>query len=85
MPLTSTPVTQLLGVNDHKVAVGFENDPDNSAHGFVYSIATGQATFTNIPNSSSVTDAGINDKGDLVGFYTDANGNTDGMLVTPNS
>ena len=26
---------------------------------------------------------GINTAGDLVGFYTDAAGNTDGMLATP--
>ncbi len=25
---------------------------------------------------------GLNDKGDIVGFYTDAAGNTDGLLVT---
>jgi len=28
---------------------------------------------------------GINAAGDLVGFYTDAAGNTDGMLATPDS
>ena len=26
---------------------------------------------------------GVNDPGDLVGFYTDSKGNTDGMLATP--
>jgi len=26
---------------------------------------------------------GINDKGDIVGFYADAAGNTDGLLATP--
>ena len=26
---------------------------------------------------------GLNNAGDLVGFYTDAAGNTDGMLATP--
>jgi hypothetical protein len=26
---------------------------------------------------------GVNDQGDLVGFYVDSAGNTDGMLVTP--
>jgi len=26
---------------------------------------------------------GINDFGDLVGFYVDSNGNTDGMLAVP--
>jgi hypothetical protein len=26
---------------------------------------------------------GLNDRGQLVGFYTDAGGNTDGFLATP--
>jgi hypothetical protein len=26
---------------------------------------------------------GVNDRGDLVGFYVDANGNTDGFLAAP--
>ena len=34
------PVTQLLGVNDHNIAVGFENDSNSDAHGFVYDIAS---------------------------------------------
>ena len=42
-------------------------------------------TPNGIARHDSTTVNGVNDQGDLVGFYTDANGNTDGMLVTPNS
>jgi Cu/Zn superoxide dismutase len=36
------------------------------------------------PNGVGATTVnGVNDKGDLVGFYTDAAGNTDGMLAVP--
>jgi hypothetical protein len=38
----SVPVTQFMGVNDHDVAVGFENDSNGNAHGFVYSLRSGQ-------------------------------------------
>jgi hypothetical protein len=36
-----------------------------------------------IKGGSSTTVNGINDVGDLVGFYTDAKGNTDGFLALP--
>jgi hypothetical protein len=35
------------------------------------------------PGGSSTTINGINDEGALVGFYTDAKGNTDGFLALP--
>jgi hypothetical protein len=75
----STPVTQLLGVNDQNIAVGFENDSNNNAHGFVYSIGKGLATFTNIPDSSSVTDAGVNDRGQIAGFFNPTSGAPSGV------
>jgi hypothetical protein len=38
----------------------------------------------NDPNGvGSTVINGINNAGDLVGFYIDAQGNTDGMLATP--
>ncbi len=81
----SPAVTQLLGVNDHDMAVGFENDSNNNAHGFVYSIHSNRAVFTNISGSSSVTDAAINNGDQVAGFYTPAPGGTqsvEGFLAT---
>jgi hypothetical protein len=33
--------------------------------------------------TNATTLNGLNDRGQLVGFYTDAAGNTDGLLATP--
>ena len=66
----SPPVTQLLGVNDHDVAVGFEADSAGNAHGFTYSLRTGQAAFTAVAGAASVTDAAVNDQGQVAGFFT---------------
>jgi hypothetical protein len=36
------------------------------------------------PNGIGTTTInGLNDKNDMVGFYVDSTGNTDGMLITP--
>ena len=38
------------------------------------------------PNGIGTTTInGVNDAGDLVGFYTDAAGNTDGLLAAPDN
>jgi hypothetical protein len=33
--------------------------------------------------AGATTINGVNDQGDLVGFYTDGKGNTDGFLASP--
>ena len=73
--------TELLGLNDHGIAVGF--DIVNSfMHGIIYNTKTGAFTTLDAPNASgSTVFNGINDKGDIVGFYSDAAGNTHGLLV----
>ena len=54
------------------------------AERFSQSWKTLQARFVDDPNGvGSTLVNGINAAGDLVGFYTDAAGNTDGMLATP--
>jgi hypothetical protein len=75
--------TELLGLNDVGVAVG-EDVVDGVTHGLIYNSRTGAFTQLDAPNASGFTlFNGINDRGDIVGFYTDAAGNTDGLLVTP--
>jgi hypothetical protein len=54
-----------------------------ATHGFVWAPGLG---FENVDDPNGVgatTINGVNDRGDLVGFYTDSNGNTDGLLATP--
>ena len=51
-------------------------------HGFVY--AGGVFTTVDDPGGVGTTIVnGINDLGQLVGFYVDSNGNTDGFVATP--
>jgi hypothetical protein len=70
----SPAVTQLLGVNDDDLAVGFENDSAGNAHGFVYGLRNHQATFTTITGATSVTDSAINNRDQVAGFFSPANG-----------
>jgi hypothetical protein len=79
--LGSPPVTQLLGVNNQNVAVGFYNDPIGNSHGFSYNIKKDTFSFTTITGATSVTDAGINNHGDITGFFTDSGGVVEGFLI----
>jgi hypothetical protein len=67
--------TELLGLNDLGIAVGFDI-VNGVTHGIIYNTKTG--TFTTL---DAVSTTGINDKGDIVGFDSDAAGNTHGLLV----
>lgn len=72
---------QLLGVNDHNIAVGFYNDAMGNSHGYTYNIHTGKfSADINDPNAVSTVTAAINNKGDIAGFYTDSAGVTHGFL-----
>jgi PEP-CTERM motif len=76
--------TQVIGINNNPTpeTVGFYITPS----GFIYGIAT--ATYQEINDPFAVepggtTINGINDKDQIVGFYLDASGNTDGFVGTP--
>jgi hypothetical protein len=78
-----TSFTQLLGINNAGVAVGFYMDANQVAHGIYYTPSTGAWLPVNNPEGAGGTVLnGINNKGELVGFYTDAAGNVHGMVVT---
>jgi hypothetical protein len=70
----ATPVTQLLGVNDHNKAVGFYVDAMGNSHGFKYDIRDNSFTPVTVEGASSVTAAGINNRGDIAGFFTNIGG-----------
>jgi hypothetical protein len=76
-------ITQFLGVASDGEAVGFYQLTMNDiTHGLVYNPANGQWQTLDNPNGVGGTVLnGINDKHQIVGFYTDAAGNVDGMLV----
>ena len=79
--------TQAFGINPQHQIVGSYLDGNGVQHGFVLSSPLGPKSHwqkIDDPNGvGSTVVNGINGAGDLVGFYTDAAGNTDGMLATP--
>jgi uncharacterized membrane protein len=80
--------SQVLGVNDHGIAVGYYGDSTTSQHGFLYDTRTGQYTFLDDPseafnNGVEVTQiTGITNSGEITGFYSDANGVFHGFVAT---
>jgi hypothetical protein len=81
--------TMALGVNNYDEVVGvFVPSSDaNALEGFTW---TPQHGFTTVNDPNGMNDGnltttinGVNDFGQVVGFYVDANGNTDGFTATP--
>jgi hypothetical protein len=81
--------TQAFGVSNKNQVVGSYVDGSGVMHGFVVSDPGPGAKWQSIDNPHGVAGTtvvnGINFAGDLVGFYTDGAGNTDGMLAVPSS
>ena len=81
--------SQLLGVNDAGIVVGYYGDSTTSQHGFLYNTNTGKYTFVDDPSEKfsggvEVTQiTGISDSGELAGFYSDANGVFHGFTACP--
>jgi hypothetical protein len=76
--------TQAFGVNDGDEVVGdYTVGTGSSAmtFGFVWAPGFGFETVNDPQGVGSTTINGVNDRGTLVGFYTDSAGNTDGMLA----
>ncbi len=79
-------ITQAFGVNDSNEVVGVYQLGTGSAatmHGFTWTARHGFATVDDPNGVGTTTVNGVNDRGQLVGFYVDSAGNTDGMLATP--
>lgn len=80
--------SQILGVNDQGIAVGYYGDSTGSQHGFIYNVNTGKYTFLDDPNEAfaggvEVTQiTGINNSDEITGFYTDAAGVSHGFVAT---
>jgi uncharacterized membrane protein len=80
--------SQILGINDHGIAVGYYGDSTTSQHGFLYNTNTGVYTFLDDPseafsNGVEVTQiTGITNSGEITGFYSDANGVFHGFVAT---
>ena len=80
--------SQILGINDHGIAVGYYGDSTASQHGFLYNTLTGKYTFLDDPNEQFNSDGvevtqitGINNSGEITGFYTDSNNIAHGFVA----
>jgi PEP-CTERM motif len=80
--------SQPLGINDNGIAVGYYGDSTTSQHGFLYNTNNGQYSFLDDPSMAfsnggvEVTQiTGINDAGEITGFYSDANGTFHGFVA----
>ncbi len=78
--------TMALGVNDFDEVVGvYQVGTGSNAvmHGFTWTPESGFRTVDDPNGVGTTTINGVNDQGQLVGFYVDSAGNTDGLLATP--
>jgi hypothetical protein len=81
--------SQILGINDNGLAAGYYGDSTTSQHGYFYNTLTGTYTFLDDPaesfnNGVEVTQiTGINNMGEISGFYSDANGVFHGFVGCP--
>jgi hypothetical protein len=84
---TTFVFSQILGINDSGIAVGYYGDSTLSQHGYFYNTNTGKYTFLDDPsaafnNGVEVTQiTGITNSGEISGFYTDANGLMHGFIA----
>jgi hypothetical protein len=79
-------MTQAFGVNDADEVVGsYQVGTGNNArmHGFTWTPSGGFQTVDDPQGLGATVINGVNDQGQLAGFYTDSAGNTDGMVASP--
>lgn len=87
-PNVTTPVQNLLGINDFDEAAGFWVDNNGHENGFVVRLDTqslGSSEFIEIPPSTfagavATQASDITDKHRVCGFWTDGNGNNHGFV-----
>jgi probable HAF family extracellular repeat protein len=83
LTVPGSSMTQGFGVNDGDEVVGAYTVGTGSAattDGFVWSPGFGFETVNDPNGLGSTTINGVNDRGSIVGFYTDSAGNTDGFV-----
>ncbi len=87
-PVPAFVFSQILGINDFGIAVGYYGDSTGSQHGFIFNTHTGKYTFLDDPNAAfsngvEVTQiTGISNSGGITGFYSDASGVFHGFVAS---
>ena len=79
--LTGKAYTELLGLEDGGLAVGFYQDKSNVDHAFEMNTLTAQFHAISPPDAIASAATGINGKGDVVGWLTLSNGTTQSWLL----
>lgn len=77
----ATNVTELLGLSDSSLGVGYYIDEQNVKHAFELIQPSGQFHGIVPPGSVSAVATGINGKGDIVGYFTKSDGSTESYLL----
>ena len=83
--------TQAFGLNNRGEVVGAYIDASGLTHGFIFDSrdssdddrSSGKGRFQSVDDPEGIgttTINGVNDRGQIVGFYVDASGNTDGFV-----
>jgi len=71
-------------LNTFGEAVGFDIDQAGNMHGIICNLSTGVTKEVDDPRGIGTTAFnGLNDLGQIVGFYVNGRGNTIGLLATP--
>ena len=74
----------MLGLNNRGEAVGFDVDPQGGMHGVIFDVVSGVVAELDDPKGiGTTTFNGLNDGGQIVGFYVNGGGNTIGLIATP--
>ncbi len=92
-PTASATVTNVQGVNNNGMAIGFYSADGVHQHGFLYNTRTKQTTLLPDPSTPRITAGGltltqflgINDKNEAVGYYQTTNGSQFGFLFNLNT
>jgi hypothetical protein len=74
-------ITELLGLSDAGIGVGFYADANQHRHAFELIQTTGKFHGISPPGALNAVATGINGKGDVVGYYNKSNGATESFLL----
>jgi hypothetical protein len=73
-------VTQVRGISESNIAVGFYNDANGASHGYTYTVGSGKFAAVNVAGAVSAAATGISNDGMVCGFFTNAAGKTQGFV-----
>jgi uncharacterized membrane protein len=84
-------LTQFLAVNDSDEAVGYYQTKNNAQYGFLYDLSSMTYTFLDDPQAMPVKGVqvtqitGIDDAGEIAGFFVDGEGTQHGFVASPSA